>query len=204
MGTPRVILSTPTMIGRPNVVLPLAVPAPVSASSSLPSSVRYMWSMLYVVTALLSTPSPPSCLPFNVRSSVISLSCNGCTSFGMECGSSCGPPLHVCLAGQGLQLHAPSGVPPPAPHLQSPHCWFPPLSSSIFSSSSIACSPSSAPHSLMNNLDIEALLRAPPPRRRFTLLFSSCWCHHDVHDVHSISLSHSEPQCVVRHLVLNV
>ena len=39
--TPPVFLSTPSMIGRPSVVLPLAAPAPPSHFSALSSSVRY-------------------------------------------------------------------------------------------------------------------------------------------------------------------
>ena len=69
--TPPVFLSTHTTSGRPNIRLPLTVPSSESRSSSLPSSVKCMYSVLHVVVGQgqrLHAPSgvPPCCPQFTL------------------------------------------------------------------------------------------------------------------------------------------
>ena len=101
-------------------------------------------------------------------------------------GSHCGLPVHLCLESRGGQLRAPSGAPPPASHLQSPRCLFPPCS-----------------HPSSRDLCRFTWTGRPCHTSRLPkggLLF--CWRrHHHVHNVHAIfpgtttHLSSSCTQC---------
>ena len=132
--TPPVFLSTPTMIGRPNVVLPLRL---------VPLQWLLLWgtcsrcSKLSLLCRPLPLPVGPPCVyaPLSSPSHAVVAPASKGSS-----GQVVVDPLHVSLVGQRQRLHAPSGVHPSVHHLHPLHCQAPFMSSPIFSSSSIACS----------------------------------------------------------------
>ena len=201
--TPPVFLSTPTMIGRPSVVLPLAVPASPSLSSAfffrdvhLVNAARCHCSVVYSFSFIVS---PLVCVPSSSSSQAMNTSASGRNvgqivffyfTSGWKVGAgNCTRFLMFFFLILVLR----------SPQFSSPPCPRP----SPLRRSSRAAPLCPTFHVLLSFLlDSQALLHAQPSKKRLPRPFSSWRCHHHVHDKHSISFS--EPQYIFRHLVLKV